>query len=288
MLDEPARGCDEREPLRDPIFILPWPANTRSIATQPSGSADRFCGGAESAAARRGDGAAGAGAGDRGRGQRQDAHAHLSRRLSARKRRPAAAHPAAHLHEQGRARDARSRRERLSRTTSRGLVGRHVSLASAIACCAGIRTRRGSRRASRIMDREDSAGPARRGDRDARRRSEGEALSERRGARRRAQLRAQYGAHDRRGARREVSAFPRIRASRSRRRGSSYEARKKQANAMDFDDLLEKTLPLLQEPRGHRGALPAAVPVRARGRIPGHEPPPERLHRHARGAASAT
>ena len=43
-----------------------------------------------------------------------------------------------------------------------------------------------------------------------------------------------------------------------------YEARKKSANSLDFDDLLEKPLRMLEQNRGNRRAVPPAVPVRAR------------------------
>ena len=51
-----------------------------------------------------------------------------------------------------------------------------------------------------------------------------------------------------------------------------YQRRLREANAMDFDDLIMTTVKLLQAfPDGGR-ALPAAVPARARRRVPGHQP----------------
>ena len=61
-----------------------------------------------------------------------------------------------------------------------------------------------------------------------------------------------------------------------------YEAKKKSTNAMDFDDLLEKALKLLNEHEDIAEHLPEAVPVRARGRVPGHQPHPGRVRGPAR------
>ena len=83
----------------------------------------------------------------RRRGQRQDAHAHLPRRLPDRERRRAGEHPAAHLHQQIRARDAGAGRQRCCRTTSRA-SGAARSTPSRTSCCAVMPTGSGSPAAS--------------------------------------------------------------------------------------------------------------------------------------------
>ena len=71
-----------------------------------------------------------------GAGSGKDAHADLSRGLSARERDRSAQHSAAHLHEQSRATDARSRGESAAgRMPAESGAGRFIP--SAIACCGG-------------------------------------------------------------------------------------------------------------------------------------------------------
>ena len=53
-----------------------------------------------------------------------------------------------------------------------------------------------------------------------------------------------------------------------------YEKRHAAMNAMDFDDLLMKAVQLLERYPGASGALPARLPLRARRRVPGHQPRP--------------
>ena len=51
-----------------------------------------------------------------------------------------------------------------------------------------------------------------------------------------------------------------------------------QAQALDFDDLLLRTVPLLDAQRGGARPLPPALPLRAGGRVPGHQPRAVRPH----------
>ncbi len=59
-------------------------------------------------------------------------------------------------------------------------------------------------------------------------------------------------------------------------------------NAMDFDDLLVRTVNLLELFGDVRERLPAPVPARARRRVPGHEPRPVPAPAAADGGAAAT
>ena len=51
-----------------------------------------------------------------------------------------------------------------------------------------------------------------------------------------------------------------------------YQRRLREANALDFDDLIMLTVHLFQEHPDVLRDLPAAVPARARRRVPGHQP----------------
>ena len=51
-----------------------------------------------------------------------------------------------------------------------------------------------------------------------------------------------------------------------------YQRRLREANALDFDDLIMTTVHLFQALPGGARDLPAAVPARARRRVPGHQP----------------
>ena len=53
-----------------------------------------------------------------------------------------------------------------------------------------------------------------------------------------------------------------------------YEKRMLEANAMDFDDLLVRTVNALELLRGGARALAAHLPPRPRRRVPGHQPRP--------------
>ena len=57
---------------------------------------------------------------------------------------------------------------------------------------------------------------------------------------------------------------------------------------MDFDDLLGNTVELFQTAPRRARALPAALPARARRRVPGHQPRPERAGRCCSPASTAT
>ncbi len=115
------------ERLATPDGYAQCPASTRCSTPPLHLDQHRLRGGAERTAARCGDGIARAATGHRRRGQRKDAHAHLPRRLSARERNRSAQHFVAHVYEQGRAPNARSRRESLAGRCERAL-GRNVSL----------------------------------------------------------------------------------------------------------------------------------------------------------------
>ena len=65
-----------------------------------------------------------------------------------------------------------------------------------------------------------------------------------------------------------------------------YELKKKAVNSLDFDDLLDKCAETPPPGRRRRGPLSAAVPVRSRRRVPGHQPAAGRVHRPARRASS--
>ena len=51
-----------------------------------------------------------------------------------------------------------------------------------------------------------------------------------------------------------------------------YQRRLREANALDFDDLISETVDLLQALPADRRALPAALPARPGRRVPGHQP----------------
>ena len=67
-----------------------------------------------------------------------------------------------------------------------------------------------------------------------------------------------------------------------------YEQRIHSMNAMDFDDLLFRCVNLFELFPEVRDALPAAVPPRARRRVPGHQPRAVPLAAAARRASTAT
>ncbi len=106
-----------------------WPAPTPSKTTGLVGSRrpDRLRRRTQPAAVRRRHRAARARARHRRGGQRQDPHPDLPRRLPARKRRRSVQHPPAHLHQQGRARDAGARFPPPAQQ-HRGPLGRDVPL----------------------------------------------------------------------------------------------------------------------------------------------------------------
>ena len=138
--------------------------------------------------------------------------------------------------------------EPAARTISPG-CGAARFIPSAIACCAGIRTTAGFAPGFSIMDREDQQDML-----DAvivalGHRSEGKALPERRSARRRLQLRAQHRARAIEQV--LVEKYPHFLefSEQIAEAQKKYEAKKRAANSLDFDDLLEKTLRLLQRTR---------------------------------------
>ena len=55
---------------------------------------------------------------------------------------------------------------------------------------------------------------------------------------------------------------------------AEYERRLREANALDFDDIILHTVRLLPEVRGRAGLLPEKVPLCPHRRVPGHQPPP--------------
>ena len=107
------------------------------------------------------------------------------------------------------------------------------------------------------------------------------------------------------GQRASRTGSRRRRTSSSRRRSSRHKAftpldksaaqslralpaRLRDANAMDFDDLLVERAPAARrEPRRAR-RVPGAVPLHQRRRVPGHEPRAVRDHEPARGTLAAT
>ena len=59
-------------------------------------------------------------------------------------------------------------------------------------------------------------------------------------------------------------------------------------NALDFDDLLLKTVLLFRQQRGRAAAVPGALPAHSGGRVPGHQPRAVRAGAAARRPATAT
>ena len=62
----------------------------------------------------------------------------------------------------------------------------------------------------------------------------------------------------------------------------AYEERKKEAGALDFDDLITETVRLFRDHPDVLAPLPGAVPVPAGRRVPGHDPRPVRAGEPAR------
>ena len=60
-----------------------------------------------------------------------------------------------------------------------------------------------------------------------------------------------------------------------------YQRRLREANALDFDDLIMLTVHLFQAVPGRARDLPAPVPARAGRRVPGHQPRAVRVHPRA-------
>ena len=185
--------------------------------------------------------------------------------------------PRDHVHQQGRAGDARARRDAGRPPRARD-VGDDVPLRLR---AHAARRRRAARLHARLHDLR-RAGLA----------AAGQELH--RGARHRPQALPAARASSAR------SPTPRTRCSTPRATGSRsssffeqtaadvydlYEQRLHAANAMDFDDLLFRCVNLFELFDGGARPLPALVPPRARRRVPGHQPRPVPLAAAARRGA---